>query len=76
MEVKLAYKSAQVYVQNMRIKQEDQPRQLMLTFKGKETRKFTKCFHGWNRHRMFSDPRVTYLHSKNQTEEELLQGIY
>ena len=48
-EVKLAYKSAQVYVQNLRIKQPDRPRQLMLTFKGKESRKFTKCFHGWSK---------------------------
>lgn len=63
-EVKLACKSAQVYVQNMRIKQEDRPRQLMLTFKGKETRKFTKCFHGWNRHRVFQDPRAEYLQNK------------
>ena len=69
-EVKLAYKSAQVYVQNMRIKQEDRPRQLMLTFKGKETRKFTKCFHGWNRHRIFQDPRIEYLHNKELSGEE------
>lgn len=57
-EIKLAYKSAQVYVQNMRIKQPDQPRQLMLTFKGKESRKFTKCFHGWSRHKTLVDPRA------------------
>lgn len=57
-EIKLAYKSAQVYVQNMRIKQPDQPRQLMLTFKGKESKKFTKCFHGWSRHKSVQDPRA------------------
>jgi hypothetical protein len=68
-EVKLACKSAQVYVQNMRIKQEDRPRQLMLTFKGKETRKFSKCFHGWNRHRVYQDPRAEYLHNKEQNGE-------
>lgn len=56
-EIKLAYKSAQVYVQNLRIKQADRPRQLMLTFKGKETRKFTKCFHGWSQHKTIIDPR-------------------
>ncbi|KAG9511081.1 Protein flightless-1, partial [Fragariocoptes setiger] len=56
-EIKLAYKSAQVYVQNMRIRQPDRPRQLMLTFKGKETRKFTKCFHSWTHHRTIKDPR-------------------
>ena len=57
-EVKLAYKSAQVYVQNMRMKQMDRPRTLMLTMKGKETRKFTKCFHAWSQHKSVSDPRL------------------
>lgn len=57
-EIKLAYKSAQVYVQNMRLKQKDRPRQLMLTFKGKESRKFTKCFHGWSKHKVVQDPRA------------------
>lgn len=55
-EVKLAYKSAQVYVQNLRIK-ESNPRQLMLTFKGKESKKFTKCFHAWSAHKIIKDPR-------------------
>ncbi|GAB6020266.1 hypothetical protein CHUAL_002984 [Chamberlinius hualienensis] len=50
-EIKLAFKSAQVYVQNMRIKQPDRPRKLFLTLKGKESRKFTRCFHGWSQHR-------------------------
>ncbi|KAI1292098.1 Protein flightless-1 [Halotydeus destructor] len=57
-EIKLAYKSAQVYVQNMRVKQPEKPRQLMLTFKGKESKKFTKCFHGWGKHKSVSDPRA------------------
>lgn len=55
-EVKLAYKSAQVYVQNLRLK-DTRPRQLMLTFKGKESKKFTKCFHAWGCHRVIKDPR-------------------
>lgn len=55
-EVKLAYKSAQVYVQNLRLK-DPNPRQLMLTFKGKESRKFTKCFHAWSNHKVIQDPR-------------------
>uniref|UniRef100_A0A2R5LN85 Putative actin regulatory gelsolin/villin family n=1 Tax=Ornithodoros turicata TaxID=34597 RepID=A0A2R5LN85_9ACAR len=46
-EVKLAYKSAQVYVQNLRVKQPDLTRKLMLTVKGKESKRFTKCFHSW-----------------------------
>lgn len=46
-EIKLAYKSAQVYIQHMKNKQPDRPRKLFLTFKNKESRRFTKCFHGW-----------------------------
>lgn len=57
-EVKLAFKSAQVYVQNLKTKQPEKLRQLMLTFKGKESKKFTKCFHGWNKHKMVNDPRA------------------
>ncbi|KAK7075215.1 hypothetical protein SK128_020054 [Halocaridina rubra] len=46
-EIKLALKSSQVYVQNMRVKQPELPRKLLCTFKGKESKKFTRCFHGW-----------------------------
>ncbi|KAB7507509.1 Protein flightless-1 [Armadillidium nasatum] len=46
-EIKLALKSAQVYVQNLRVKQPELPRKLLCTFKGKESKKFQKCFHGW-----------------------------
>ncbi|KAF0310088.1 Protein flightless-1 [Amphibalanus amphitrite] len=47
-EVKLAYKSAQVYIQHLRVKQPERPRKLFLTLKGKESRRFYKCFHGWS----------------------------
>lgn len=50
-EIKLAYKSAQVYMQHMRAKQPDRPRKLFLTLKNKESRRFTKCFHGWGAHK-------------------------
>ncbi|CAL7949501.1 unnamed protein product [Xylocopa violacea] len=50
-EIKLAYKSAQVYIQHLRVKQPDRPRKLFLTAKGKESRRFTKCFHGWSSHK-------------------------
>lgn len=50
-EIKLAYKSAQVYIQHLRVKQPDKPRKLFLTAKGKESRRFTKCFHGWGLHK-------------------------
>ncbi|XP_076234236.1 FLII actin remodeling protein isoform X2 [Calliopsis andreniformis] len=50
-EIKLAYKSAQVYIQHLRVKQPDKPRKLFLTAKGKESRRFTKCFHGWSSHK-------------------------
>uniref|UniRef100_A0A146KS58 Protein flightless-1 n=3 Tax=Lygus hesperus TaxID=30085 RepID=A0A146KS58_LYGHE len=51
-EVKLAYKSAQVYIQHMRVKQPENPRKLFLTLKGKESKRFTKCFHGWGPHKV------------------------
>lgn len=47
-EVKLSYKSAQVYIQNLRAKQPDKPRKLFLTIMGKESKRFTRCFHGWS----------------------------
>ncbi|XP_065347156.1 protein flightless-1 [Cloeon dipterum] len=50
-EIKLAYKSAQVYIQHMRVKQPEIPRKLFLTLKNKESRRFTKCFHGWGTHK-------------------------
>ncbi|GAV09836.1 hypothetical protein RvY_19311 [Ramazzottius varieornatus] len=50
-EIKLAFKSAQVYVQNLRNKQPERPRKLLLTAKNKESKKFTKCFHGWSAHK-------------------------
>lgn len=50
-EIKLAYKSAQVYIQHMRIKQPERQRKLFLTLKNKESRRFTKCFHGWSSHK-------------------------
>ncbi|XP_065310343.2 protein flightless-1 isoform X2 [Dermacentor albipictus] len=54
-EVKLAYKSAQVYVQNLRVKQPELPRKLMLTVKGKESKRFTKCFHGWGAYKTVAE---------------------
>ncbi|KAF4529062.1 hypothetical protein B566_EDAN006083 [Ephemera danica] len=50
-EIKLAYKSAQVYIQHIRVKQPEMPRKLFLTLKNKESRRFTKCFHGWGAHK-------------------------
>jgi len=47
-EIKLTYKSAQVYIQNLRAKQPEKPRRLFLTIKGKESVRFKKCFHGWS----------------------------
>ncbi|XP_071453718.1 protein flightless-1 [Hetaerina americana] len=51
-EIKLAFKSAQVYVQHLRAKQPDRPRKLFLTLKNKESRRFSKCFHGWGPHKV------------------------
>lgn len=50
-EVKLAYKSAQVYIQHLRAKQPEKQRKLYASIKGRESRKFTKCFHGWAHHK-------------------------
>ncbi|XP_057668841.1 protein flightless-1 [Diorhabda carinulata] len=50
-EIKLAVKSAQVYIQHTRAKQPDRPRKLLLTLKNKESTRFTKCFHGWGLHK-------------------------
>lgn len=66
-EIKLAYKAAQVsslnreamtqkrlqvYVQHMRLKQPERPRKLVATLKGREPRRFTKCFHAWGKHKV------------------------
>ncbi|KAL3116089.1 hypothetical protein niasHT_007389 [Heterodera trifolii] len=51
-EVKLAYKAAQVYCGHMQMKQPDRPRKLMLSIKGRESKRFTKLFHGWNKHKV------------------------
>ncbi|KAI0215974.1 Flightless-1-like protein [Lamellibrachia satsuma] len=50
-EIKLSFKSAQVYIQHMRNKQPDKLRKLLLALKNKETPNFIKCFHGWGKHR-------------------------
>lgn len=50
-EVKLAFKSAQVYIQHLKNKQPKRPRKLLLTTKTKEAVAFTKCFHAWSKHR-------------------------
>uniref|UniRef100_A0A0B7B8B3 Gelsolin-like domain-containing protein n=2 Tax=Arion vulgaris TaxID=1028688 RepID=A0A0B7B8B3_9EUPU len=54
-EIKLAFKSAQVYIQNVRIKQPDKPRKLLLAMKYKEHKKFIRCFHGWGKHKEVKD---------------------
>jgi len=51
-EVKLAYKAAQVYIQHLRLKQPDRPRKLFVTLKGKESKRFKKCFHAWGKHKV------------------------
>uniref|UniRef100_A0A914HBG3 Gelsolin-like domain-containing protein n=1 Tax=Globodera rostochiensis TaxID=31243 RepID=A0A914HBG3_GLORO len=51
-EVKLAYKAAQVYCGHMQMKQPDRPRKMMLSIKGRESKRFIKLFHGWNKHKV------------------------
>ncbi|XP_029638513.1 protein flightless-1 homolog isoform X1 [Octopus sinensis] len=50
-EIKLAFKSAQVYIQHMRNKQPDHKRVLLFAPKYRENKKFTKCFHGWSKYK-------------------------
>ncbi|KAK2161162.1 hypothetical protein LSH36_120g02028 [Paralvinella palmiformis] len=50
-EIKLAFKSVEVYIQHLRNKQPDRQRKLVLSLKYRETKNFTKCFHGWGRHK-------------------------
>jgi len=40
----------QVYIQNLRNKQPDRGRKLVLALKYKETHNFTKCFHAWGKY--------------------------
>ncbi|XP_059178446.1 protein flightless-1 homolog [Physella acuta] len=54
-EIKLAFKSAQVYIQHLRNKQPDKPRKLLLAMKYKENKKFVMCFHGWGKHKEVKD---------------------
>ncbi|CAI4229081.1 unnamed protein product [Auanema sp. JU1783] len=51
-EVKLAYKAATVYVAHLRMRQTERARTLKLSIKGKETKRFTKCFHAWGKHKV------------------------
>lgn len=44
---------SQVYNQHMRSKQPDKPRKLFLTRRNNESKRFTKCFHGWGFHKQF-----------------------
>ncbi|PIO63870.1 leucine Rich repeat-containing domain protein [Teladorsagia circumcincta] len=60
-EVKLAYKAATVYVAHLRMRQTDRPRTLKLAIKGKESKRFKKCFHAWGRHKVGSLRRYNFL---------------
>ncbi|MFH4980909.1 hypothetical protein AB6A40_007618 [Gnathostoma spinigerum] len=51
-ELKLSYKAAQLYVAQMKMKQPDRPRKLVLSIKGHESKRFTKCFHAWGKHKI------------------------
>lgn len=53
----------------MKLKQPERPRTLMLTYKGKETLKFRKCFHGWSEFKSINDPRI-------QLDKKILPIIY
>ncbi|CAD5220329.1 unnamed protein product [Bursaphelenchus xylophilus] len=51
-ECKLAYQAANAYVNNLKMK--GQERQLMLSVKGLESKRFRELFHGWSHHKDFA----------------------
>jgi len=51
-EIKLAYKAAQVYCGHMQMKEPDRKRRLMLSIKGRESKRFQRLFHGWSKHKV------------------------
>ncbi|CAJ0942651.1 unnamed protein product, partial [Mesorhabditis belari] len=53
-EIKLSYKAVNVYTAHLRMKQPDRPRTIMATLKGRETHRFTKCFHAWGNHKNYA----------------------
>ena len=50
-EIKLAYKAAQVYIHHLKASPDYQPRKLCATVRGRETKRFSKCFHAWGKHK-------------------------
>lgn len=50
-EIKLAFKSSQVYIQHLKNKQPKRPRKLLITKKGIEPPQFRKCFHAWSQYK-------------------------
>lgn len=51
-EVKMAYKAAQVYIGRMTNVQPDKPRKLVASIKFHESKRFRKLFHGWSKHKI------------------------
>ncbi|XP_065316416.1 protein flightless-1-like isoform X2 [Gordionus sp. m RMFG-2023] len=50
-EMKLALKSAKLYLEHLNVIQMDKPRKLMFTLKNYESSHFKKCFHAWNHYK-------------------------
>jgi hypothetical protein len=50
-EIKLAFKSSQLYIQYLKNKQPNRPRKLLITKKGIEPPQFRKCFHAWSKYK-------------------------
>uniref|UniRef100_A0A914NVF2 Gelsolin-like domain-containing protein n=1 Tax=Meloidogyne incognita TaxID=6306 RepID=A0A914NVF2_MELIC len=51
-EIKLAYKAAQVYCGHIQMKQPERPRKLLLSIKDHESKRFSRLFHGWGKHKI------------------------
>uniref|UniRef100_A0A0N4Z6K5 Gelsolin-like domain-containing protein n=1 Tax=Parastrongyloides trichosuri TaxID=131310 RepID=A0A0N4Z6K5_PARTI len=51
-ETKLAYGAVGVYIAQAQMRNPERPRKLMAAIKGLESKRFTKCFHAWGKHKV------------------------
>uniref|UniRef100_A0AC35TXC5 Protein flightless-1 n=1 Tax=Rhabditophanes sp. KR3021 TaxID=114890 RepID=A0AC35TXC5_9BILA len=51
-ETKLTYGAVSVYIAQAQMRNPEKPRKLMAAIKGLESKRFTKCFHAWGKHKI------------------------
>ncbi len=77
-EIKLAFKSAQVYIQHLKNKQPNRPRKLLITKKGLEPIQFRKCFHAWSKYKDITkhlEQRVLFKPSPPPIQQQQQQPV-